>query len=82
MVFIGKLDAGTSALVFQQIRESGVCASLATVRKGGIGFDLELCGSGNCILSDFDGLLLVSVKRKGSVKTVEKIGDFGHADLS
>ncbi len=82
MVFVGRLDARTSAFLFQQIRTSGVSASLATVRKGGIGFDMELCCSCDCILSDFDGLLLMSVKRKKAAKTVKKIGDLNSADLS
>ncbi len=81
MLFVGKLDARTSALVFQRIRVSGEKASLATVRKGGIGFDMELCGSGNAVLTDFDGLFLVSTKRKQSVKAEEKIGDFDNANI-
>ncbi len=82
MVFVGRLDARTSAFVFQQVRASGVTASLAVVRKGGVGFAIELCGSCDYILSDFDGLLLMSVKRKKPAKTVKEIGSFGSHDFS
>ncbi len=81
MVFVGKLDAKTSAFVFQQIRASGVSASLATVRRGGTGFDIELCGPGNNVIRDFDGLLLVSVKRKKSATKVKKSGNLDKVNI-
>ncbi len=69
--FAGKIDRRHADVLLDKIRATKGKAAIITARNNEIGFDIELINHDNYSVVDFDGLTLISTKRRRIKKSVD-----------
>ncbi len=69
--FAGKIDRRHAELLLDKVRATKGKAAVITARNNDSGFDIELVNHDNYTVVDFDGLMLVAIKRRRIKKSVD-----------
>jgi xanthine dehydrogenase molybdopterin-binding subunit B len=69
--FAGKIDRRHAGLLLNKVRATKGKAAIVTAKNNESGFDIELVNHDDCIVVDFDGLMLVTIKRRRFKKSVD-----------
>ena len=69
--FAGKIDRRHADVLLDKIRATKGKAAIITAKNNDSGFDLELINHDNHTVVDFDGLQLISRKRRRIKKSVD-----------
>nr|WP_226831221.1 type I-E CRISPR-associated endoribonuclease Cas2 [Acidithiobacillus sulfurivorans] len=72
--FAGKINRRHADIVLEKVRATKGKAAIITAKNNEIGFDIELINHDNHTVEDFDGLMLISTKRRRIKKSVTSEG--------